>query len=232
MSLGAVSGGLIAYFIAQNNLPKGANARGWQVAGLTAIGAVVGSTVGYGIGGWLNNLPYASHAGILTYMKAYLYGLFGSSYDDVTPIFGDNHMNETENPEVPHIWDWHINLGDVIPPPPPGRQTLIFFFNAGETTLDVKANQKQHLDRKIRQVQRSLRRQPDDVFVISGGTTTTKDGKTEDYPIDKARERARVARDYMLQRIKPEYRDRVQTDDGKVNQDGTGKPKARGDMYQ
>ena len=112
-----------------------------------------------------------------------------------------------------------------------GENVLInVFFHVNEAVINQEQTKKSDIDKQIKTLQRTLRKDPNAEFTISGGiisgdpTGSVGRPRRKDYNPDKdqsyegktagelARDRAEKAREYIQNRLRRKFRDRVSTD--------------------
>lgn len=136
-SLGGVVGGIAGYFIAKNNpISKNKAVDDAEIVASTLLGGVVGAGVGYGIGGWLDNIVYSSHGSPITYTAAFYRSLLGiTGYTH----FGLDIFKTGASVDNPDIWGALANVSISIPSinlPP--LATWVDDFQRIWTVIDIK----------------------------------------------------------------------------------------------
>ncbi len=248
-AIGAVAGGASAYAIAKNN-----GAKGWGLAAYTVGGSIVGAGLGYA-----TDMTFFNSASQTS-------SFFGNFRNFYAGVLGMNGVNVKEPGEkiigraegcitnvktaidAPNLWGWvsNINLPSFnLPTIARGEQVLInVFFNVNEIVINEELTKKSDINRQISTLQRTLRKDPNAEFTISGGiisgdpTGTVGKPRRKDYKPeddysgksagDLARDRAEKAREYIQKRIRRKFRDRISTD-GRVLKTGSP-PKAVGQV--
>lgn len=248
-AIGAVAGGASAYAVAKNNGTKG-----WGLAAYTVGGTIVGAGLGYA-----TDMTFFNSASQTP-------SFFGNFRNFYARVLGMNGVNVKEPGEkiigraegcitnvktaidAPNLWGWvsNINLPSFnLPTIARGEQVLInVFFNVNEIVINEELTKKSDINRQISTLQRTLRKDPNAEFTISGGiisgdpTGTVGKPRRKDYKPeddysgksagDLARDRAEKAREYIQKRIRRKFRDRISTD-GRVLKTGSP-PKAVGQV--
>lgn len=217
---------------------------------LGLAGAFIGAGVGYGIGASLA----ADGGSFLNETAAFYKGLFnpGSAGSFVGEGRGSVACwTGSIKAEVPDLWSW---IKEIKLPNFPkkevfkaGEQVLIdVFFYVNESVINNELTKKSGVDKQVKKLQRTLKRDPNASFTISGGiisgdaTSTVGKPQRKNYKPNKdksyagktsgelASDRAEKAREYIQKRIRRKFKDRVNTD-GRVLKTGNP-PKAVGQV--
>jgi RHS repeat-associated protein len=103
--LGGLIGGVAAYLIAKNN-----KLDALEIFGSTAVGTVIGASLGYGVGGALDPSNWGS---VVLYTKAFYLGLFGETGQTSVSY---SALKTNGVADIPNIWGWigSINLNSSL----------------------------------------------------------------------------------------------------------------------